>query len=106
MSMTPQQQHGKKRRKMVALLMILTIIAFAPLLSLLASYGIAETLGCQVDEGSVHPCFIGSFDIGSTLYGMGVMGWLMIPAAPLMLIAILGWLAVGVVSMARYLCKG
>jgi hypothetical protein len=37
---------------------------------------------------------------------MGVMGWLMIPAAPLMLIVILGWLVMGVFSMVTYLSKG
>lgn len=88
------------------ILAVLTIIAFAPLLSVLATYGIAETLGCTVDEGSIHPCLVGGFDIGSTLYTMGVMGWLMIPAAPLMLIVILGWLVMGVFSVVRYLSKG
>jgi hypothetical protein len=50
MSMMPQEQQRKKRHRMVILLAVLTIIAFAPLLSVLATIGIAETFGCQVDE--------------------------------------------------------
>lgn len=42
----------------------------------------------------------GGIDIGDTLYTMGVLGWLMIPAAPLLLIAVLGWIGLGIVAIA------
>ncbi len=90
------QQPQSKRRIIVIVLTVITIIALLPLFSVLATYAIATTLGCTVDEGSVHPCLLGGIDLGDTLYTMGVMGWLMIPAAPVLLIAVLGWIGLGV----------
>ncbi|QND51865.1 hypothetical protein HB779_08085 [Phyllobacterium sp. 628] len=97
------QDFQSKRRVAMIVLAILTIIALLPLFSVLTTYMLATALGCSVDEGSVHPCLMAGLDIGDLLYTMGVMGWLMIPAAPLLLIAVLGWIAVGVVSIVRHL---
>lgn len=104
--MTSLEPAPRKSRRILVLLVVLTLIAFTPLLSVLATYVIAGTLGCAVDEGSIHPCLIGRLDIGGTLYGMGVMGWLMIPAAPLMLIAIVGWVVLGAFALISHLRKG
>ena len=103
--MTPELNSRKSRRKLV-LLVAVTLIAFAPVLSVLTTSAIATALGCKVDEGNIHPCLIAGLDIGGMLYGMGVMGWLMIPAAPLMLVAILGWIALGVSAVIRRLPNG
>ncbi|MBA8877190.1 hypothetical protein [Phyllobacterium myrsinacearum] len=94
------QESRPKRRIVVIVLTIVTIIALLPLFSVLATYAIATPLGCAVDEGSVHPCLVGGIDIGDMLYTMGVLGWLMIPAAPVLLIAVLGWVGLGIAAVA------
>jgi uncharacterized membrane protein len=73
--------------------LVCTIVGIGPLLSALLAYQIASSLGCTLDEGSVHPCLLAGRDIGDLLYVMGVMGWLMLvtiwllPVAPIMWIA-------------------
>ena len=59
---------------------------------------IADRYGCDLDEGSVHPCVVNGNDIGETLYTMGVLGWLALGTIPLGLIAI----AVYLVGMALF----
>ena len=73
-------------------LLAVTLAAWAPFLSVLATAVVADALGCRVDEGSVHPC-AGPFgtELGSLLYSMGVMGWLMLATAPFMLLTGLAW---------------
>jgi hypothetical protein len=94
------QESPPKWRIVAIVLTIVTIIALLPLLSVLATYAIATALGCAVDEGSVHQCLLGGIDIGDLLYTMGVLGWLMIPAAPVLLIAVLGWVGLGIAVVA------
>jgi len=81
----------------------LTVLLLVPLLSVLATALIANTLGCAVDEGSIHPCLVAGTDIGGLLYTMGMMGWLMIFTAPLTVLALLGWLVAGLLAVARIL---
>jgi len=51
----------------------------------------ANLLACDLDEGSIHPCLIGSADIGKTLYG-----WFAIGTLPLAAITIVAWIVVEV----------
>ena len=62
-----------------AVILVLTLL---PLASVLTAASIAQANGCALDEGSVHPCMVGGSDWGETLYGMGVMGWLMPVSIP------------------------
>ncbi len=83
----------KRKRIFVLLihaLVIFTIlcIAFSPLISVAIAGGIASANGCQLDEGSVHPCVVNGKDMGETLYTMGVMGWLMLATIPIGLIIV------------------
>jgi hypothetical protein len=55
-------------------LVLIAIVAFAPVGSVVACGLIANTHGCRADEGSVHPCVIGGKDYGELLYTLGVMG--------------------------------
>ena len=66
--------------------------AFAPIGSVILCAAIANTYGCKVDEGSVHPCIINGHDYGELLYSLGVMGWLMLVSIPGGLFALAGWL--------------
>ena len=57
---------------------VILVFTLLPLASVLTAASIAQANGCALDEGSVHPCMVGGSDWGETLYGMGVMGWLML----------------------------
>ena len=84
---------GRRSRWGYAALLAVTLVAWAPVISLALMSAVAGTLGCRVDEGSVHPCPspFGQ-DLGPLLYAMGVMGWLMLATAPFMLVTGLAWL--------------
>ena len=63
---------------------------------------IANTYGCKVDEGSVHPCIIGGHDYGELLYSLGVLGWLMLVTLPGGLFAFITWLIVLILHWASW----
>jgi hypothetical protein len=63
-------------------LALIAIVAFVPVGSVVACGLIANTHGCRVDEGSVHPCVIGGKEYGQLLYTLGVTGWLMLVTLP------------------------
>ncbi len=73
-------------------LLVIGAFAFAPIGSVILCAMIANTYGCKVDEGSVHPCIINGHDYGELLYSLGVMGWLMLVSIPGGLFAFAGWL--------------
>ena len=78
-------------------ILLILLVAFAPLLGVMWVGYVAEANGCQVDEGSPHPCIVNGKDIGQTLYSVGVMGWLMIATIPLGLLAAGIYLAIVVI---------
>jgi hypothetical protein len=68
-----------------------------PMASLLLALLTANIGGCQLDEGSEHPCLLAGHDLGSTLYAMSVGGgWIAIAALPVLGSALLFWAAVEV----------
>src|ERR1700756_2132979 len=73
-------------------LFVIAAFAFAPIGSVILCAAIANAYGCKVDEGSAHPCIINGHDYGELLYGLGVMGWVMLVTLPCGLLAFLGWL--------------
>ena len=89
-----------------AALVVATLIAFAPLVSVMAASALAQSHGCALDEGSVHPCIILGADRGELLYDMFVMGWLFLLTMPLAIAAGLGWAALAVVALRRRLRRG
>ena len=76
------------------LLALIVLFAFAPLGSVVACGVIADTHGCKVDEGSVHPCIINGHDYGHLLYTLLVLGWLMLVTLPSGLFAFIIWLII------------
>jgi hypothetical protein len=52
------------------------LIAIAPVLITFAAAIIAQSAGCQLNEGMAHRCVIAGKDYGQTLYEMGVAFWL------------------------------
>ena len=76
---------------------VLVIFTILPIVSVVIASSIAESHGCALDEGSVHPCLVNGADWGETLYTMGVLGWLMLATLPLGGGALLVWLIIVVI---------
>jgi lauroyl/myristoyl acyltransferase len=83
-------------------LVLIVLVAFAPVGSVVACGLIASAHGCRVDEGSVHPCVINGKDYGQLLYTLGVMGWLMLVTLPAEAFAFLFWLIVLIFHRANW----
>lgn len=71
------------------MLFVVTLIVWTPALLLALGLALTFLTGCHVDEGSRHPCVICGLDIGGLLYALTMMGWLMIPLLPFMLLTAL-----------------
>ena len=70
-------------KKFISILLVLILVLWAAPLSIaLAAGGLASALGCELNEGSIHPCLLFGSDIGETLYTMFVAGWLTIIGIP------------------------
>jgi hypothetical protein len=52
----------------------IAILGIAPIAISLATSAFASHLGCEVSQGSVHPCLFREADIGGALYA-GRMAW-------------------------------
>jgi hypothetical protein len=72
-------------------LVLIILVALAPVGSIVACGIIANAHGCRVDEGSVHPCIINGKDYGQLLYTLGVMGWFILVTLPGGFFAFLVW---------------
>ena len=75
-------------------LILIAAVAAAPIGSVIACEIIGNANGCQVDEGSVHPCVINGKDYGELLYRLGVMGWFMLVTIPAGACAFAIWLII------------
>ena len=67
---------------------LIVLWMFLPIIPALTADLIGFACGCQVDEGSVHPCIVLCLDIGSSLYSMGVIGWLVLLTFPTGIVAL------------------
>ena len=72
-----------------------------PIISVILSSVIADSLHCQVDEGSAHACLYQGRDIGDTLNFMFVSGWFAFLTVPLALGALIVWSIVAFVTRSR-----
>ena len=73
---------------------VILVFTLLPLASMLVASSIAESHGCALDEGSVHPCMVGGSDWGETLYGMAVAAWFMFFTFPAGGAAFCVWLVI------------
>jgi di/tricarboxylate transporter len=73
----------------VLLLLLIVLVALAPVISVALAGFIAEANGCDLDEGSIHPCMVNGEDVGGTLYTMFVLGWFMLATLPMGAMALL-----------------
>ena len=63
------------KRMMIRALGLILLFGAFPLLTLLSAVLFASAFGCQLDEGSIHPCIVLGLDFGGLLYPMAVGGW-------------------------------
>jgi hypothetical protein len=84
----------------VALVLII-LIAGAPLISATIASGIASALGCTVNEGGASACIFRGSDIGETLADMFVLGWLAFVTLPFGAILFGIWLIVACIVTLR-----
>ena len=77
-------------RNLILIVILLLILGWTvwPVASIMMAGAVASANGCQLDEGSIHPCVVNGIDRGEQLYSMGVMGWFMLVAIPTGLIAL------------------
>jgi hypothetical protein len=72
----------------VLVIFFILLLAFSPFIGAMAAGTIANAYGCQLDEGSIHPCMVNGRDIGQTLYTFGVLGWLGLATIPIGLVVL------------------
>ena len=81
------------------------LIGLAPLISALSAGLIANTFGCDLDEGSIHACMALGADIGPTLSTMFVLGWLGLLTLPIAALGALGLLILGLIAIIQKLLR-
>jgi len=65
------------------IMLLILLFTFAPMISVAYASSVAEANGCDLDEGSIHPCIVNGKDIGADLYSYAMLGWFMIATIPL-----------------------
>jgi hypothetical protein len=78
----------------IRVLTVATLVAWAPLASLLAGAFLATVLGCSGDESAIPTCVVAGVDVGSLLYLLTFAGWLILGVWPLMLLTFAAWCGV------------
>jgi hypothetical protein len=90
-------------RLMILAPTLIVLLAVLPLIVALAAGGLAQALGCALDEGSIHPCPFLGMDLGELLYSLGVLGWLSLLTVPTGVGLLLIWLIAAIVLAVRRL---
>ncbi len=86
-------------RRVIVLLGV--VIVWTPFLLLVLAMLLARLTGSEVNEARAHPCRVVGIDLGGTLYAMMMMGWLLIPLMPFMVLTLLGGAIAGVAALVR-----
>ena len=91
--------------KRIAFFICLAALLFGllPVFSVITASVIANIIGCDLDEGSIHACMALGADIGPTLYTMFVLGWLGLLTLPIAALGALGLLILGLISLIQQL---
>lgn len=97
--MSERPQRGFPWPIYVLALAVILVLALSPLISVAIAGWIAESHGCVLNEGDIHPCVVNGTDMGGTLYTMFVLGWFMLATLPLGAIAVLVLLALFVIHL-------
>ncbi len=82
------------------------LVAIAPVIPAAIAGNIVNAAGCQLDEGSVHPCVINGVDYGEELYTWGMMPWFLFASFPIAVILFVIYLViVGIILLVRIFRK-
>jgi hypothetical protein len=73
------------------------LITLMPVILTVVAFLSAGALGCQLDEGSIHPCNFLGMNIGGTLYTLGMMFWFFFVTLPLAGAIMVVWVLVEVI---------
>jgi hypothetical protein len=84
-------------RGLLAGYLLIALCAGWPIATVATAGAIARWNGCTLHEGAAHPCLVGGWNLGGTLYTMSVLGWFMIATIPLGVVAFVGWTTVWLV---------
>jgi len=71
----------------IFVLLVILLCAISPFFAVAYAGSVAEKYGCELNEGSIHPCMVKGVDRGADLYSLGMLGWLGIATLPLGLAA-------------------
>jgi ABC-type Fe3+ transport system permease subunit len=71
----------------IIILLAILLCAISPFWAVAYAGSVAEKYGCELNEGSIHPCVVKGVDRGEDLYSLGMLGWLGIATVPLGLAA-------------------
>lgn len=69
-------------------------LCLGPIAAVALAALLSGMLGCDVNEGAPLPCEVFGFDLGGVLYGLMTTGWLALITIPLLMAALVVWLAV------------
>ena len=83
----------------LAVLVLITLFALAPVASAMLASVIANVNGCTLNEAEAHRCISHGRDYGETLYEMGMSFWLAIFTVPLAEFACVAWIVALVVHV-------
>lgn len=72
----------------------IVLVAIAPIIPAAIAGNVANAAGCQLDEGSIHPCVINGVDYGEDLYTWGMMPWFLFASFPIAVILFVIYLVV------------
>jgi uncharacterized membrane protein YhaH (DUF805 family) len=81
----------------------LVLVAASPVLIALTAGLSAAMLGCQLDEGDIHPCPVLGVDIGGGLYMFGMLFWFAFFLVPIAAIGFLVWLGFAITLLVKRL---
>lgn len=63
------------------------LCAISPFFAVAYAGTVAESNGCELNEGGINPCVVNGTDLGGTLYSLGMLGWFGLVSFPLGLAA-------------------
>jgi hypothetical protein len=81
----------------IVVLLVIVVIGAGPWVLVAAAGTVASANGCDLDEGSIHPCIINGKDYGEDLYTMGMMGWIGIATCPVALLLLGAYLVINLI---------
>lgn len=84
----------------------LAVFGALPFLSVGLVMVLAPALGCDVSGAGPLPCPVLGIDIGELLYGLGMMGWLMLISWPLLLAGLALLAVAGLIVLLRWVRSG